>query len=306
MTKSRADLKTAHDAACLYPHTTPEMFQHASLIRLDTHEIIVNERTSRTLITTSSFAHRLPGTATDVPTYNIALPGADILQDRIAILGIGSNSAPAVLLKKFNQASIGGEIYLAQATMEKHAVAHSALVGAQAYMPATIIPDDQTNSYITVGFYTPEQAELLTRTEPNYDLVQTAHAIPTRALAHNPVLQQGALLYVSIWGAFTEDGHTPALQQGILQDSPHKKYPTAWSAARAAALTFYGNDVLALAAHIKPGLEHLPARLAHTMKLHPQHALPAAIRGTQIKEALLYSQAAMLPSPFMLPRIKYL
>lgn len=299
-------LRTKHAAACQYPHTAPDMFKHAALIRLDSSEVIIDENTRRTLIETSPISRELQGTNIALPTYNITLPNGVPLQNRIAILGIGSNCAPDVLIKKFQKAAVGGDFYLAQATLDKTAVAHSAFIGAQAYMPSTVIPDDQSQSFITVGFYTPEQAEALTGTEPNYDLVQTSGAILTRELAHNPTLAQGALLYTSIWGAFTEDGITPALQEAIMQQSPHQAYSTYWSSERAAAIAGYGDDTLALAANIKPGLENLQTRLEHTFKLQENNALAATIQGTQVKEASLYKQAANLPQPPVLPRIKYL
>jgi hypothetical protein len=306
MTKSPEELKSAHDAACKYPHTTADMFTQASLVRLGSGEIIADERTSRTRIETSALPHQLAGTSIALPTYNVLLPEGEALRDRIAIIGIGANCAPGVLLQKFNKAGIGGDFYVAQATLDKHAVAHSAFVGAQAYIPATVMPEEQSKSYITVGFYTPQQAEALTGTESNYDLVQKSGPIPTRALTHNPVLAHGALLYVSIWGAFTDDGKSPALQEAILQDSPHSRHSTYWTAERASHLTGYNGDILAMAANIKPGVENLETRLQHTLKLHPHHALPAVIAGTQVKEATLYKQAAALPQPVMLPRIKYL
>lgn len=302
----RETLKVRHAAACKYPHTSPDMFLNAALIRIDSSEVIIDENTRRTLIDTSPVSRELQGTNIALPTYNIVLPGGNPLENRIAILGIGSNCAPDVLIKKFQKAGVSGDFYLAQATLDKTAVAHSAFIGAQAYMPSTVIPDDQSQSFITVGFYTPEQAEALTGTEPNYDLVQTSGAILTREMAHNPVLAQGALLYVSIWGAFTKDGTTPALQEAILQKSPHKAHSTYWSSERAAKITGYGDDVLALAANIKPGIENLQTRLEHTLKLQENNALAATIQGTQVKEATLYDQAARLPGIPALPRVKYL
>lgn len=305
MTDALNDLKAAHEAACRYPHTTPDMFQHASLIRIDSGEIIVDESTRRTLIDTSPLSRTLKNTNTPLPTYNIQLPGKPVLQDRIAILGIGSNCSPGILLQKFQSAGIGGEVYLAQATLDKHAIVHSAFIGAKGYMPATVMPHDDTHAFITVGFYTPEQAEALTSTEPNYDLVQKTGCIPTRHLDNNPVLQNGALLYVSIWGAFTEDSNAPVLQEGITQISSLKAEPTIWTSARAADITGYGTDILRFVSDIKPGPQNLESRLLQTFKLHPQNALTATIAGTPVKEATLYKRAKNLAVP-MLPRITYL
>lgn len=302
----RETLKAKHAAACKYPHTSPDMFLNAALIRIDSSEVIIDENTRRTLIDTSPVSRELQGTNIALPTYNIVLPGGNPLENRIAILGIGSNCAPDVLIKKFQKAGVGGEFYLAQATLDDHAVTHSAFVGAAGNVPATVIPLAGTQTHITVGFYTPEQAEALTGTEPNYDLVQKAGTVLTREIESNPVLRHGALMYVSIWGALTEDGITPALQSGIPQTSALTSYPTSWAIEKAAGITGYGNDVLRFVENIKPGPENLENRLKHTLQLHPQNALAATIAGTAVKEATLYDQAAKLPGIPALPRIKYL
>lgn len=305
MTTSLQDLKDAHERACRYPHTEPHMFEQAALIRIGEGEVIRDENAHRAHITTSLYAHTLQGSYKTLPTYNVELPGNHILKDRIAILGIGSNCSPPVLIEKFRKAGVGGEVYLAQATLDHHAIVHSAFVGASAYMPTTIMPHEISQSHITVGFYTPDQAEALTATEPNYDLVQKSGIIRTRKLETNPILEHGALLYVSIWGAFAENGGNPVLQQAIPQISPLTAKPTIWTAAKAAEITGYGSDVLKLAENIKPGLEHLETRLRHTFKLHPHHALAAHIAGYPVKKASLYAQTKDLNIP-PLPRISYL
>lgn len=306
MTKSSAALQIAYETACAYPHTTPDMFHHAALIRIDNNEVIIDDSTRRTLINASPLSRALQGTNIALPTYNIIVPGASPLLDRIAILGIGSNCSPSVLIKKFQKAGIGGDVYLAQATLSDHAIAHAAFVGASGNVPATVIPHKDTQTHITVGFYTPEQAESLTGTEPNYDLVQKTGAVLTRELEANPVLQHGALMYVSIWGAFAEDGKTPVLQSGIPQTSGLLARPTSWAIEQVARITGYGEDVLRFVDTIKPGLENLENRLRHTLQLHPQNALAASITGTAVREAALYGQAAQLPRPPVLPRITYL
>lgn len=306
MTKSLAELQAAYQTACAYPNTTPDMFHHAALISIDNNEVIIGENTRRTLIDTSPVSRELQGTGIALPTYNITLPGGSPLLDRIAILGIGSNCAPEVLLKKFQRAGVGGDFYLAQATLDDHAVIHSAFVGAAGNVPATVVPHEGTQTHITVGFYTPEQAEALTGTEPNYDLIQKTGTVLTRSLENNPVLQHGALMYVSIWGAFTEDGKTPVLQSGIPQTSELVARPTSWAIEQIARITGYGDDVLRFVDNIKPGLENLENRLKHTLQLHPQNALAATIAGTAVKNATLYGQAAKLPGNPVLPRITYL
>lgn len=302
------DLKQAYDIACAYPNTTPDMFKDAALIRIDSREVVINDDTRRTLINTSSYSRQLQGTNIALPTYNIQLPGSEAksLNDRIAILGIGSNCSPEVLLNKFQKAGIGGEFYLAQVTLPKTCVAHSAFAGAKGTVPATAFPEADTESYITVGFYTPEQAEALTGTEANYDLVQKSGPIHTWGLDNNPVLAQGALLYVSIWGAITEDGKTPVLQAGIPQTSSLIARPTSWAITNAARITGYGEDVIRFVDNLKPGFENLEHRLNHTLKIHSSHSLAAVIEGQKVKDATLHDQVKKLPAPPMLPRITYL
>lgn len=300
-------LQAAYDAACAYPHTNPDMFEESALIRIDSGEIIMNEALKRTLIENSPLSKRLTGTSLDLPTYNIHLNDSETrtLSDRIAILGFGANCSAAVLLKKFKKAGVGGDCFLTQATLENHAIVHSAFVSAAGSIPATVIPADGIHAHITVGFYTLEQAEALTATEPNYDLVQKSGLILTRGIENNPVLNNGALMYVSIWGAFTEDGQTPSLQAGIPQTSPLMATPTSWAIARAARITGYGDDTVKFVNAIKSGPENLYERLRHTFQMHPQNALTASISGTKVKDAVLYGQTRDMAVP-MLPRITYL
>lgn len=306
MTRSPAELQIAYKTACAYPHTTPDMFHHAALIRIDNSEVIIDETTRRTLIETSPVSRELRDIDIALPAYNVTLSGREPLRNRIALLGIGANCSPAMLLKKFQKAGVGGEFYLAQATLVDHAVVHAAFVGATGSVPATVIPYKGTHAYITAGFYTPEQAEALTATEPNYDLIQKHDTVLTREIESNPVLLHGALLYVSIWGAFTEDGTMPTLQSGIPQTSDLNTHPTSWAIEQVARITGYGEDVLRFVSSIKPGIQNLEDRLRHTLQLHPQNALAASIAGTSVKKAALYDQAAKLPGNPVLPRITYL
>ncbi|HEY0900532.1 MAG TPA: hypothetical protein VGD95_00280 [Micavibrio sp.] len=314
MTLSPETLLAAHQSACQYPHTSADMYQRAALIRIDSGEIVTDDTTHRTLIHTAPLSLALPQTTQLLPTYNLTLPGKprsensseNSLENRLAIIGIGANSAPSVLIEKFQKAGIGGTVYLAQATLEKHAVTHSAFIGAHAYMPATILPHAQSQTLITIGFYTPQQAAALTATEPHYDLVHKTGPIPTRALDAPATLAHGALLYVSIWGGFTDNGTDPVRQAAIPQTSPLPAQSTLWAAARAAHITGYGHDLCAFIQAIKPGAAHLQTRLEHSFKLHPHHAVPATIAGQQIKPAALYKQADKIAGLPMLPRIKYL
>lgn len=309
MIKTQSELQAAYDAACAYPHTTLDMFHHSALLRLDSKEVVTNDSTRRTQIVVSPISTKLAGTKIDLPTYDIRIPrdeGSTFMRDRIAILGIGSNCSPDVLFKKFEKAGIGGDVLLMQAALPETCIAHSTFVGAVGNVPATPFPEQNTHAHVTVGFYMPEQAEALTGTEPNYDLVQKRGMILTRGMEYNPTLAHGALLYVSIWGALTDDGQNPVLQAGIPQDSTLVAQPTSWAMGKAAAVTGYGEDVLRFVGAIKPGIENLASRLDHSMKLHSAHSLAAIIDGAAVKEATLYGQAAKAAPQFVLPRITYL
>lgn len=297
--------ENAYEGACRYPYVTPDMFTHAALIKISSGEIIASEDVQRVIITTSPFARRLQNTAHDLPGYNISIGGPDPhdLTDRIAMIGIGANCAPGVLLKKFNAAGIGGTFFMAQASIENHAVVHSAFVGLKSGIPATIIPHHGTTSHITIGFFDAVQADALTETEPNYDLVHFNQAIHTRGLSHNPVLPHGALLYVSIWGALTLDNQNPLLIEAIPGNSSLPRHPAQQIVDATARILGHGNDISGFynGLHTQP----LENRLRNSFTLQAQNALPAAISGIQIREAALYEKARNLPLP-MLPRITYL
>jgi hypothetical protein len=301
----RAKLRAAYENASGYPRTTPEMFEKASLICNDKQTVTADGFVQTARITKSDICHRLANSQLLVPAYNVQFQDKKQapLKDRIAIVGIGSNCAPPVLLRKFKKSGIRGDFYLAQAVLKDHAVVHSAFVGSIGSIPATVIPHKGTDAQVTVGFYTPEQAAALTGTEPNYDLVHKHDQIFIGRGDKTTALAAGALLYVSIWGALTEDHKTPVLQSAIPQSSVLKTCSTAWAIQKAAQITGY-DDTLSFIGNIKPGPEHLATRLQHSFEMHRKNSLPAVISGTQIKQAGLYKQVPGMALP-PLPRVKY-
>lgn len=212
-------------------------------------------------------------------------PACAPLTNRTAIVAYGSNCAPAVLLEKFRKANIGGDFFIAQAKLSGHAVVHTAYVGAQGLIPATVMPHDGSNSLVTVGFFDPAQAAALTGTEPHYDLVQTGFPIALREMSEDPTLEHGGLIYVSLWGALTMDRQNPIALSAIPSETTLQKMPSADVLREVAGILGQENDVTGF-------YDRLPDttpedRLKHTFVLQASNALLARFEGTQVKPATI-------------------
>lgn len=106
----------------------------------------------------------LEGDAGELP-----LGGAD-LAGRTALLSYGANAAPEALALKL--ASLPGlEMPVLRAELEGFDVAYSAHVSPYGAVPATLVESAGTMASVFVVYPNPEQLELLTALELNYDLV---------------------------------------------------------------------------------------------------------------------------------------
>lgn len=293
---------SAFARACDYPHVTPDMFEASSLVRIDQGEIIRDEKAQRTLIGTSPFSARLPDTNIYLPSYDVILGGngkdRKVLTDRVAIIGIGSNCSPDILLEKFQKAKIGGEFFLAQATLENHAVVHGAFLGGKGTVPATVMPHQGTKSHITVGFFDIPQAIALTGTEPNYDLVQMKSALTLRGLNSSTALAHGGMLYVSVWGGLTIDGKNPLAHTAIPSETSLQKMDTIGAVHEVARILGKDDDVPAFFDSI-PSMS-VGDRLSHIFRIQAENALPASFAGTPVKKATIAGQCTEgTPAPLI-------
>lgn len=282
-----------YDRGADYPHVTPELFETASLIRIDRGEIIKGESVDRLRILENTTAITAPGTHILLPAHTLQLGLTDQIthKDRIAIIGIGSNCSPEVLLQKFQKAGIGGDFILAQANLENHTICHGAFLGGLGTVPATVLPHQGTTSQITVGFYTAEQAAALTGTEPNYDLVAIDGALTLRNTATPHTIAEKALLYVSIWGALKDpqNSASPIALSAIPQTTPLAKMNSKEIMDHVAILLGRGGDTKGFFNEIASSMP-VDTRLAHNWSLAQNHGLAATIAGECVKKSTIAAQ----------------
>jgi hypothetical protein len=100
-------------------------------------------------------------------------PGGPDLAGRTPLLAYGANAAPQALA--FKLASLPGlEMPVLGAELEGFDVVYSAHVSPYGAVPATLAESEGTRSPVFVVYPSPEQLELLTALELNYDLVTLA------------------------------------------------------------------------------------------------------------------------------------
>lgn len=296
-----------------YPYIDPQAFETSCLVRIDSGEIVHGEAVDRLILCDKRSDIVLPESDIVLPGHTIRLGGTDAvtLEDRIAIIGYGSNCAPGVLLEKFRNANIPGDFILAQADLERHTICHGAFLGGLGTIPATVLPHEGTTAHITVSFLTREQAAALTGTEPNYDLVALKDALPLRGLTSQgggTVVPEKALLYVSFWGGLRDPASpdSPIALEAIPQDTDLRRMSSRGVMAHVAGI-LGKTDVADFFNYIaaKDGGMPLGERLGHNFALaRDEHALPARIQGLQIKPSTIARACAeygLTP-----PRIEYL
>ena len=135
--------------------------------------------------------------------------GAEALEldGRRALLCYGANAAPAVLARKL--AALPHEpLPLLRAQLGGFDVVYSAHVSPYGAVPATLQASPGTTVPVFVAYATTEQEELLSATEPNYEL----HRLHDPALQVDGVGQLDAVdAYLSRHGCLALDGAAVAL-----------------------------------------------------------------------------------------------
>ena len=99
------------------------------------------------------------------------LPGEPGLADRSPLLAYGANAAPEALARKLAPLP-GVEMPVLRAELEGFDVVYSAHVSPYGAVPATLHESPGTTAPAFVIHPTAEQRQLLTASEPNYDLVE--------------------------------------------------------------------------------------------------------------------------------------
>jgi hypothetical protein len=121
----------------------------------------------------------------------------------VELLSVGSNAAPAQLLRKFERQGVKALVPMTKARVTRIVPGMSAHVSRYGYVPATCVmtPDEQVELF--VAWLDEDELKALDATEPNYDRV----LLPS---AHFPVVlpsDQGldaCSAYISKWGCLTD------------------------------------------------------------------------------------------------------
>lgn len=300
-----------YDRGLDYPHIDPQAFESSCLIRIDSGEIIRGEDVDHLVLCDERSDIVLPESGIVLPGHTVRLGGRDAvtLEDRIAIIGYGSNCSPEVLLEKFRAADIHGDFILAQADLEGHTICHGAFLGGLGTILATVFPHKETTAHITVSFLTQDQAAALTGTEPNYDLVALKDAVPLRGLKSQgggTVVPEEALVYVSFWGGLRdpEDSGSPIALEAIPQDTSLRRMDSREAMAHVAGALGI-TDIPGFFNHIAAKENGMPLRerLGHNFALaRDGYTLPAQIRGTPVKSSTIAAACAeygMSPSQIL-------
>ena len=130
------------------------------------------------------------------------------LGERLALLAYGSNAAPEVLARK--TAAAPQPIPVMRTTLRDFDVVYSAHFSPYGAIPATLARSPGTEVRAFVAYLTGEQLDLVSATEPNYDLGRFDRPSCT--------LERGAApaelhVYLSKHGSLSIDGHEVALAE---------------------------------------------------------------------------------------------
>ncbi|HYP56142.1 MAG TPA: hypothetical protein VEQ41_07570 [Solirubrobacterales bacterium] len=128
--------------------------------------------------------------------------------ERRALLAYGSNAAPEVLSRKL--AAAPDPVPVLRTTLRDFDVVYSAHVSPYGAIPATLARSPGTEVRAFVAYLTAEQLDLVSATEPNYDLARFDRPSCT--------LERGAApaelsVYLSKHGALLIDGRQVALSE---------------------------------------------------------------------------------------------
>jgi hypothetical protein len=118
------------------------------------------------------YPYRIPtGSYLQVDGRTLPLPSAGLgLEERTAVLALGSNAAPEVLDRKLASAPRGAPVPVVRARLRDFDSVYSAHVSAYGAVPATIQASPGTEVSTFVVYLTEDQLRLMSETEPNYEL----------------------------------------------------------------------------------------------------------------------------------------
>ncbi len=135
-------------------------------------------------------------------------------ENRVALLAIGSNSSDVQLTRKFSQFGNDVDVTIVPAWLEDYAVVYTPFYAPYGSIAATLYHMPGISCRVTIGFYTKNEAALITTTEGPYDIRRINHKITF----DNGVLFNNPAAYISTHGVLTLDQKRPVL----LSEIPHK------------------------------------------------------------------------------------
>jgi hypothetical protein len=130
------------------------------------------------------------------------------LAERLALLAYGSNAAPEVLSRKL--AAAPDPVPVLRTTLRDFDVVYSAHVSRYGAIPATLARSPGTEVSAFVAYLTDEQLDLISATEPNYDLARFDRPSCTLERGTAPAELN---VYLSRHGALSIDGSEVALSE---------------------------------------------------------------------------------------------
>jgi hypothetical protein len=121
------------------------------------------------------------------------------ISDRIPVLAVGSNAAPAQVRRKLATAGLATAVPITAVTVNGLSVGVSAHVSNAGYVPATPVPDPSAkNLLMWVTWLAQDQLLAIDETEPNYDRLRVPRFCSIRLTSHQAVSE--CWLYVSRHG----------------------------------------------------------------------------------------------------------
>lgn len=128
--------------------------------------------------------------------------------ERLALLAYGSNAAPEVLSRKL--AGAPDPVPVLRTTLRDFDVVYSAHVSPYGAIPATLARSPGTEARAFIAYLTGEQLDLVSATEPNYDLAHFDHPSCTLEKGAPPAELN---VYLSKHGPLLIDGREVAVSE---------------------------------------------------------------------------------------------
>lgn len=140
-------------------------------------------------------------------TLNNALRRSDAVgvDKRYVVVAVGSNSSPAVMLRKFTSGGVSTTVPFVGGTVDGLAVGHSAHVSVPGFVAATPVYRPGARTHVFVSLLDRNQLICLDATEPNY-VRRSVRAERCRLELEGGEHPSSFLLYASRWGVLTPPG----------------------------------------------------------------------------------------------------